>query len=101
MSCGCTDVDSGGSVGGGGALTVFTYVCTGAEGSDFFIPLPIALVDDNYIPQVTKGGVAALYDLECPDLVAADRTTVQFRVITAAAVQLGDRLDVVVHQRTA
>lgn len=91
---------AGGGGGGGATDQVFTYVCTGAEGSDFFIPLPAARADDNYVPQVTCGGVSEVTVADHPDLVALDRTTLQFRVITTADVQLGDRLDVTVQQRT-
>lgn len=88
--------------GGGGSDTTqrFTYECDGSEGSDFFITLPAARADDDYIPQVTNGGVTELLVFDCPDIVAGDRTTTQFRVITSAAVQAGDLLDVVVGQRT-
>jgi len=86
---------------GAGRTDVFTYICTGAEGSDFFIPLPAARVDDNYVPRVSCGGVATILAFNLPDLAAADRTTLQFRVIASAAVQIGDRLDVTVFQRTA
>lgn len=78
----------------------FTYTCTGAEGSDFVITLPTAQPNDNYIPQVTLGGVTALFMVDCPDILATDRQTTQFRVITSAAVQAGDRLDVVIRTRT-
>lgn len=91
---------AGGGSGGGSLTQVFTYVCTGAEGSDFFIPLPAARPDDNYVPQVTCGGVSEITVADLPDLVALDRTTTQFRVIATADVQLGDRLDVTVQQRT-
>ena len=79
---------------------VFTYTCTGAEGSDFVITLPAARADDDYVPQVTCGGTTAIYGVDCPDLIAGDRTTTQFRVVTSAAVQLADRLDVTIQQRT-
>lgn len=101
--CGCDTVDDGSGGGGsGGVLAAFTYTATGAEGSDFFIPFPVALTTDDYIPSVTKGGGAQqeLYDCKMPDDVAADRTTLQFRIITAAAVLEGDKLDVIVVQRT-
>lgn len=83
-----------------GATQAFTYTCTGAEGSDFTITLPLARVDDNYIPQVTAGGETEIVAVDCPDGVAGDRTTTTFRVVTSASVQAGDKLDVVVQQRT-
>lgn len=81
-------------------MVAYTYTATGAEGSDFVIPLPATRVDDNYVPQVTCGGVDASLTFDCPDLISSDRTTSQFRVIASAALQAGDRLDVVVHPRT-
>lgn len=102
--CGCDTVDDG-SGGGGGAdiLAAFTYTATGAEGSDFFIPFPVALATDNYIPAVSKGGGAQqeLYDYQMPDDAAADRTTLQFRIILATDIRSGDKLDVIVVERTA
>lgn len=101
--CGCTEVDDGSGGGGsGGPLAAFTYTATGAEGSDFFIPITGApLSTDNYIPQVTKGGGAQqeLYDYKMPDDVALDRTTAQFRIIVGADVRSGDKLDVVIFAR--
>lgn len=95
-------ISRGSSGGGGSASTaqVFTYVCTGAEGSDFNITLPAARMDDNYVPQVTCGGVTQVMAFDLPDLLAGDRTTTQFRVITSVAVTAADRLDVTVQERT-
>ena len=87
-----------GSSGGGTALA-FTYTCTGVEGSDFFITLPVAQATDNYIVNVELGGTSVIYEMDCPDLLAGDRTTTQFRVITTASVVSGDRLDVLVTMR--
>jgi len=102
--CGCGTVDdgSGGGGGSGSILAAFTYTADGTEGSDFFIPFPAALATDDYIPSVSKGGGSQqeLYDYQMPDDVAADRTTLQFRIITAADVRDGDKLDVIVVQRT-
>lgn len=92
---------SGGTGGGGGSTDqIFTYPATGAEGTDFFITLPAARLDDNYIPQVTCGGVATIMAFDLPDLLVGDRTTTQFRVITTVAPTAGDLLDVTVQERT-
>jgi hypothetical protein len=94
-------IAGGGGGGGGGAEQVFTYIATGAEGSDFFIPLPAARPDADYVPQVTCGGVVNILGIDCPDLVAGvDRTINHFHVITSGAVTAGDRFDVTVEQRT-
>lgn len=103
--CGCDTVDdgSGGGGGGTGVLAAFTYTADGTEGSDFFIPFPVALATDDYIPSVSKGGGAQqeLYDYQMPDDAAPDRTTLQFRIIVGTDVRSGDKLDVIVVQRTA
>jgi hypothetical protein len=91
----------GGGGGGGGSVSqAFTYTCTGAEGSDFFISLPVAQANDNYIPTALCGGVEQIFTVDLPDLVAGDRTTTQFRVITSADVRLNDRIDVLIVPRT-
>lgn len=88
--------------GGGAAVAeqVFTYIATGLEGSDFFIPLPAVRANDNYVPQVTNGGVANILAYDQPDLGATDRKVNEFRVISSGALTAGDRLDCVVAQRT-
>lgn len=87
--------------GSGGALAAFTYTCTGAEGDSFTITIPGGpIATDDYIVQVTPGGVTALYAIDCPDIAPTDRTTTEFLVETSAAVQAGDRLDVVLTERT-
>jgi hypothetical protein len=95
-------INRGSGGGGGGASTtqVFTVIATGAEGSDFFVVLPAARPDDNYVPQVTCGGTNTILAFDHPDLVALDRTTTQFRVVASAAVTAADRLDVTVQQRS-
>jgi hypothetical protein len=90
----------GGGSSSGGAAQAFTYVATGAEGSDFFITLPVAQANDNYIPSVSNGGVADILIFDMPDIIAGDRTTTQFRIITSASIQAGDRLDVLIFSRT-
>lgn len=91
----------GGGSGPGTDTQEFTYIATGLEGSDFFIPLPAPRVDANYNPDVRGGGVANILGIDAPDLVpGVDRTVNQFHVITSGAVTAGDRFDVTVTQRT-
>lgn len=89
-----------GGAAGAVADQVFTYIATGLEGSDFFIPLPAVRANDNYVPQVTNGGVANILAYDQPDLVATDRKVNEFRVISSGALTAGDRLDCVVQSRT-
>lgn len=85
---------------GPGSGQAFTYTCTGAELADFFIPLPVNQPNDNYTAQVTCGGVAVLFLIDAPDLIATDRKVNEFRVQTSINVAAGDRLDVVITSRT-
>lgn len=85
----------GGGGGGGGSTgdpETFVYVATGLEGSDFFVPLPAARSTDAYNVFAQQDGVTAILGIDCPNIVVGDRTTVDFRVVTSAAVTAGDRL---------
>lgn len=83
----------------GSSLQAFRYTATGAEGSDFNVPLPAARADDSYVVVATLSGVASIVGIDCPDLLAGDRTTLQFRVITSGAVTAGDQIDFIVTDR--
>lgn len=89
------------TAGGGGSSTLqaFTYTCTGAEGNDFMVPLPAARANDNYAVVATLSSVTATFALNCPDTLAGDRTTTEFRVITSAPVVAGDLIDFHVEAR--
>lgn len=90
-------VTGGGSGGGGGAtLQAFRYTCTGAEGSDFNVTLPAARPNDTYFVEGDCAGVAGIMTFDFPDLIAGDRTTTQFRVISSVGVTLGDQIDFMV-----
>jgi hypothetical protein len=87
----------GGSSGtGAGAIQSFRYTCTGAEGSDFTIALPAARASDVYRVQMTPAGVTNITGFDCPDVLAGDRTTLLFRVVTAGNVTAGDQFDILV-----
>jgi hypothetical protein len=92
---------SEGGTGGGGASTdqVFRYTATGAEGTDFNITLPAARATDLYNVLMTSGSVAGIVPANFPDTLAGDRTTTQFRCITAAPLALGDQFDLLVIDR--
>ena len=90
----------GGGGSGGGVSQAFTYTCTGAEGSDFFIPLPVVQAADNYIPTALCGGVEQIFTVDLPDIMAGDRKVNEFRVITSADVRSNDRIDVLIVPRT-
>jgi hypothetical protein len=91
----------GGSSSGSPAssLQSFRYTATGAEGSDFMVPLPAARGNDTYSVQAQCAGVTSILGIDCPDLLAGDRTTTQFRVITTGAVTAGDQFDFIVTDR--
>jgi len=77
----------------------FTFTAIAAS-SDFTVTLPAARASDNYVVLATKNSVVAMFDLNCPDTLAGDRTTTTFRVITSAAVTIGDKIDFLVEDRT-
>jgi hypothetical protein len=87
-----------GSGTGSGAATVqdFRFTATGAEGSDFSITLPAAQPTDVYNVQMLGAGLAAILGIDAPDLIAGDRTTTQFRVVTTGALVAGDQFDIIV-----
>lgn len=86
-------VSGGGSGGLTGNQQVFRYIATGAEGSDFFVTLPAARASDVYRVVALLSGVALIVGLDCPDILAGDRTTTQFRVVSTASVSAGDQID--------
>lgn len=89
---------AGGSSGGGGTgnAQAFRYTATGAEGSDFFVNLPAARPTDVYRVEITCAGVTSIVDFDAADLIAGDRTTTQFRLITSASLSAGDQFDIIV-----
>lgn len=89
---------SGGAGGGGGATEAFFYTATGAEGSDFTVTLPTAQPADTYAVLATCDGVSAIFGIDCPDLIAGDRTTTTFRCITSTALVLGDKISFLVSE---
>lgn len=100
---GVTATDAGGGVA---AVTIpsaasqlgfqnFTYVVTGAEPdlSDFMVTIPVAQPTDTYEVEGSLAGVTAIVGIHFPDVVAGDRTTTQFRVVTTANMTAGDEID--------
>jgi hypothetical protein len=97
-----TDGGAGGGGGGGGLGNPqsFEYVATGAEGSDFFVPLPAARANDAYLIQCAQGDVAFIIGYQFPNTVPGDRTTTQFRMVTTIAVTAGDTFMFIVNDPT-
>jgi hypothetical protein len=89
----------GGGVGGSGVEQAFRFTAAGGEGSDFVVAIPVAMPDDSYVVEATLAGVTAIFGLDAVDLLAGDRTTTQFRVITTAAVTAGDQIDFLLKNR--
>ena len=71
----------------------FVYTCSGGDGSNFLVTLPTARADDDYLVTASLGGVTNLFALDLPDIDAGDRTTTEFRVVTSAPVQVGDKIE--------
>jgi hypothetical protein len=86
-------VSAAGSTGNTGDPMAFRFTATGAEGSDFLVTLPTPRGTDIYRVQGTLAGVTSIVGFDCPDTLAGDRTTTQFRVITSASVTVGDKID--------
>lgn len=88
-SVGAINDSSGG--GGSGNPQIFQYVATGLEGSDFTVTLPAPRASDSYRVFCQQDGVADILAVDCPDILAGDRTVNDFRVVTTAAVTAGDQ----------
>lgn len=85
-------VGGGGSGSSSGNPDAFVYIATGLEGTDFTVTLPVARANDNYAVFASPDGVALIPAFDLPNLLPGDRTTVDFRVITTAALTAGDRI---------
>lgn len=74
-----------------GSPRIITYVATGAEGTDFMVSIGTTLASDEY--DVSLFGITAAANfpiLSFPEALAADHTTTQFRVLSAAVLTAGD-----------
>lgn len=93
---GATGPTGPGGSGSSGNPQAFRFTATGAEGSDFVVLLPAPRASDVYHVEATLAGAALIYGIDCPDILAGDRTTLQFRVVTTFPVTAGDQFDFVV-----
>jgi hypothetical protein len=86
---------SGGGGGGGSTVATQTYTVTGSEGdlSDFMINLTVPRATDAYRLIASLAGVAAIVGVDLPNILAGDRTTTQFRIVTSAPLTIGDKID--------
>lgn len=80
-------------------LLTVDYVATGAEGSDFNVPIGATLVNDTYQVFWAPKGVTMIPVVDLPNTLAGDRTTTTFRVITSASLTAGDTLSFLVFER--
>lgn len=102
----CDIAASAGAASGGSVVQAFRYTVTGLEPdtSDFFVTLPTALASDAYFVELAGAGgtVGAgglgdfIVPMQAPDVAAGDRTTTQFRVVTAFPLVAGDKIDFIV-----
>lgn len=92
-------IDDPSTAGSLGSEQVFRYTATGAEGSDFNVTLPAARANDVYAVFSSQADMAAIIGMRMPDAIAGDRTTTTFRVITTAALTLGDIIEFSVKDR--
>jgi hypothetical protein len=72
---------------------IISYTATGAEGTDFNVPIGATLAADTYnVGLLGTAGSANFPVLDFPNALAGDRTTTQFRVLSAATLTAGDIL---------
>jgi len=90
---------SGGGGGGGSGVSIQRYIATGAEGTDFMVTLTVPQATDLYSVSPANAGVANIVAYDCPDVLAGDRTTTQFRVVTTGALTLDDIIDFMIVER--
>jgi len=76
-------------------VTAQRYTAAGGE-TDFMVTLTNPKLVDTYKITATCAGVSMIVGVDCPDLLAGDRTTTQFRVITSAPLTAGDQIDFVI-----
>lgn len=77
----------------GAATRVVTYTATGLEGVDFMVPIGLALAFDTYeVGLLGIAGAANNPQCDFPNVLAGDRTTTEFRVLTATTLTAGDVL---------
>lgn len=80
-------------ISGASGVVVVTYVATGIEGLDFTVPIGSTLTADTYnVGLLGIAGAANVPFCDFPNVLAGDRTTTTFRVLTAAALTAGDIL---------
>lgn len=89
-------VEDGGGGGSAGNMQAFQYTHVGADSSDFMVTLPAARASGTYIVTATPAGVTNIVGIDAPELLAGDRTTTQFRVVTTGNITAGDQIDFVV-----
>lgn len=74
------------------------FVAAGGE-NDFNVVLTTPRLNDIYSVWATLAGVASIVGIDMPDTLAGDRTTLQFRVVTAAPLTAGDIIDFLIAGR--
>jgi len=89
-------IEDGGGGGSAGNMQAFQYTHAGADSSDFMVTLPAARASGTYIVMATQAGVALEVGIDAPELLAGDRTTTQFRVVTTGNITAGDQIDFIV-----
>lgn len=78
-------------VAGGSFLNV-VYTATGAEGTDFMVPILGSMNDDLYSVYWSPMGVASVPVPDLPNALLTDRTQTAFRVLVSAPLTAGDKL---------
>ena len=77
----------------------FRYTAGAIVSSDFSVILPEAMPDDGYIVSAQLVDAGAILGIRCPDTLAGDRTTTEFRVILTAPLAAGETIDFLISDR--
>jgi len=77
---------------GNAALVNVVYVATGAEGTDFMVPIGATMRDALYGVYWSPMGVTFVPVPDLPNAIGTDRTTATFRVLVSAPLTAGDKL---------
>jgi hypothetical protein len=80
------------SGGSGSSARIVTYTATGAEGVDFTVPIGTTLGSEYEVGLFGIAGAASFPILDFPNVLAGDRTSTTFRVLSASTLTAGDIL---------
>jgi hypothetical protein len=94
----CGEAGTDGTPGGGGESfqTFERVIAQPADGSDFVVTLPVPMTTVDYGVWPGLAGASPIVGIDCPDVLVTDRTLTDFRVVTTAAMNDGEKIDFLV-----